>query len=160
MRLKWVDLENAAGKILAHNVVNAAGQKVIPTVKWVDAETLARLQSLGCTRVWVAELAPDDMPEDEAARRLADAVGGQGVQCSTLVVGRANLQATRDGLLKIDVETLRRLNAVPGLAIATRPTCSVVRKGQTVATLKVVPYAMPRADVERAACWPCNRFSG
>ncbi|RME47157.1 MAG: molybdopterin-binding protein, partial [Chloroflexi bacterium] len=150
MWLKVVELEQAAGKLLAHNVVDGAGRKVLRKGTLITADELARLRELGHAEVWVAELAPDDVPEDVAARRLAQAVSGPGVEISSQSTGRVNLRATEAGVLKVDTDALRRMNQIPGVAIATRSSNTVASRGQIVATVKVVPYALPRSDVERA----------
>ncbi|MFQ5854563.1 MAG: molybdopterin-binding protein [Anaerolineae bacterium] len=150
MELKVVDLEHAAGKRLAHNMVDDTGRKVLPKGTPIGTGELARLRELGHAQVWVAELAPDDVPEDEAACRLSHPMSGPGIEISTLSTGRANLRATTSGILKVNTEMLRRINGIPGLAIATLSDHTVVAKGQVVATIKVVPYALPRADVEMA----------
>lgn len=150
MKLKVVDLEQTVGKLLAHNVVDDAGRKVLRKGTLVGTEELSRLRELGHAEVWVTELAPDDVPEDEVARRLTEALGGAGTAISSLSKGRANLQVTVSGILKVDVDALRRINQIPGLAIATHAANTVVAEGQVVATIKVVPYAIPRSDVEAA----------
>ena len=150
MELKVVGLEETAGKLLAHNVVDDAGHKVLRKGTRVGVEELALLRELGYARVWVAELSPDDVLEDEVARRLATAMSGPGVEISSLSTGRANVRAVNSGIFKVDVDTLRLINRVAGLAIATRSNNNVVTHGQIVATVKVVPYAMPRLDVEVA----------
>lgn len=150
MRLEIVLPEQAAGKLLAHNVVDYGGRKVLRKGTRIGAGEVERLRELGYAEVWVAELAPDDIPEDEVARRLADAVCGAGVEVSSLSVGRANLQATHSGVLKVGLDALREINGISGLAIATLQANRTVDAGQIVATLKVVPYAIPAADLERA----------
>lgn len=145
-----MNLEESAGKLLAHNVVDDAGRKVLRKATPIGPEELARLRELGRTRVWVAELSPDDVLEDEVARRLATAMSGPGVQISSLSAGRANLRAVNRGILKVDVDALRRVNRVAGLAVATRPNNTATAQGQSVATVKVVPYALPRSEVQTA----------
>ena len=61
--------------------------------------------------------------------------------------GRINLMATVLGLVRIDEGQLRRLNAGEGLTVASLGLHAVVRPGQTVATVKVIPYAVPESVV-------------
>lgn len=150
MELKVVDLEQAADHLLAHNVVDDSSRKVLRKGTPIGAEELAKLRELGRTQVWVVQLAPDDIPEDDAARRLAQVMVGPDIELSSLSTGRANLRAMKGGILGVNVSVLRRINAIPGLAVATRADHIAVSEGEIVATLKVVPYAMPRADVEKA----------
>ncbi len=150
MELKVVDLEHAAGKLLAHNVVDEAGRKVLRKGTVIDAPAREWLRELNAEQVWVAELAEDDVPEDDVARRLAEVLGGYGTEISSLSTGRANLQATQNGVLKTDVDALHRVNRVAGIAVATHQANTTVAQGDIVATVKVVPYAIPRSDMEDA----------
>lgn len=150
MRLQYFKLADARGKFLCHNVVDARGRKVLHKGTRLGPEEIATLRELGYTEVWAAELEPDDVHEDEVARRVTEALAGEGTALSALATGRANLKACTTGVLHIDVEALQRLNRIPGLAIATKPRHTLVRIGEIVATIKVVPYAMPRARVEEA----------
>lgn len=151
MRLRNFKLEDAQGKLLCHNVVDARGRKVLRKGTRLGPTEVAKLRELGYTEVWAAELEPDDVHEDEVARRMAEALAGEGTELATAVVtGRANLKARTTGILYIDVEALQRLNRIPGLVIATKPRHTLVRTGEIVATIKIVPYAMPRTRVEEA----------
>jgi molybdopterin biosynthesis enzyme len=64
--------------------------------------------------------------------------------------GRANLLATALGLLRVDPERLLKLNEHDGVTVATLRSHSPVRPGQVVATVKVVPFALPAATVAAA----------
>ena len=150
MRLRTFDLDEAIGKLLCHNIVDEQGRKVLRKGTRLGPAEIARLRELGHETVWAAELEPDDVHEDEVARQVTTALAGDGTEISALSTGRANLKATAMGVLQVNVDALRRLNRIPGLAIATKPNHSLVRAGEIIATIKVVPYAMPRARVEQA----------
>jgi molybdenum cofactor cytidylyltransferase len=56
-------------------------------------------------------------------------------------------------VLRVDADRLTRINECEGVAFATLPSYQIVEPGQTVATVKVIPYALPAAaldQVERA----------
>ena len=53
------------------------------------------------------------------------------------------------GIFRFAAERLRALNAGEGVTIASLEGHSVVRPGQTVATVKVIPYAVPEEEVAR-----------
>jgi hypothetical protein len=67
--------------------------------------------------------------------------------------GRVNLRTGVDGLLEVDAERLLEVNTLPGFAIATRRQHTVLGPNQdtdNVATLKIVPYAVARRDLDHA----------
>lgn len=150
MRLENVPLEEAVGHILCHNLADAQGRKAFAKGRVVRAEDLPRLAALGVRGLRVAMLAPDDVHEDEAARRLAEAVAGPGLAAGAPYAGRVNLCAAYDGPLVVAVEALQAINMIDGLTVATRPTHSLAQAGQALATIKIIPFAVPGADLARA----------
>jgi molybdenum cofactor cytidylyltransferase len=143
-----VPLTEAVGKILGHNVTGADGRPLLRKGRPLCPEDVDALRALGRSSVYVAEPGPSDVGEDEAARRLAAAAMGPGLRLVGPHAGRANLLATGLGLFRVDSERLLRLNGHDGVTVATRSTHAVVRPGQVVATVKVIPYALPAMTVE------------
>jgi carbon monoxide dehydrogenase subunit G len=147
-------LDEAEGKILGHNVAGPDGQLLLRKGRPLGAPDVARLRGLGRSVVYAAELGTDDVGEDPAALRIAQAALGAGLRIAGPSAGRANLVATWLGVVRVDAGRLARLNQAEGLTVATLPAHAAVREGQVVATIKVVPFAVPEADVraaERAA---------
>jgi molybdopterin biosynthesis enzyme len=150
MRLQTVPLDQALGHIVRHNVADAAGRKAIAKGRRLDAADVARLAALGYDRVRVAILDPDDVAEDDAAEQLAAAVTGAGLRRTAAVHSRVNLVAAEAGVLRIAVAALGAINAIDGLTIATRRDASTAQPGDRVATIKVIPFAVPAATVQAA----------
>jgi len=150
MRFGPLPLEEAQGRILAHNVSDPEGRRVLRKGRRLDAPAVQTLRDLGYTRIYVAVLEPRDVSEDEAAGRVAGVLTGEGVEPAAPHTGRVNLHAQSLGVLRIDVEALGRLNQIEGFTVATLPTHSTVHPGERVATVKVIPYAVPWEAVSRA----------
>ncbi len=147
MKFGPVPLKQAAGKILGHNIAGANGRRILRKGKPLTAEDINRLRELGRTSVYVAEIEAGDVDENMATYKLAKAVMGSGLRISGPSNGRANLFATHPGLLRVDVERLAQMNGRPGITLATLIGDSAVRQGKMVATVKILPYAVPEADV-------------
>jgi molybdenum cofactor cytidylyltransferase len=64
--------------------------------------------------------------------------------------GRANLLATGLGLLRVDPARLHELNRHEGVTVATLRNHSSVRAAQLVATIKVIPFALPALGLTTA----------
>ncbi len=102
--------------------------------------------------VVVARIGPDDVAEDEAAATLAAAFAGSGVVVAPAAHGRANLIAAADGLLRLDPGAIDAVNAVDeGLTLGTLAPMTRVAAGEVVATVKLIPFAVPRAALAAAA---------
>ena len=153
MRFEERAISDAAGAILLHNVADADGKRVLRKGILLSGEDLAALAGAGIETVEVAVLEQDDVHEDEAARALAAAMQTDELELAPSAGGRVNLRATVDGLLEIDAERLLAFNMLRGIALATRRQHTVVGPNQAtdnVATMKIVPYAIRRDDLDRA----------
>lgn len=149
MRFGSVALAEAEGAILAHSIRHTGGtikKGVVLAREQVDA-----LAAAGIDEVVVARLEPGDVHEDEAAERLAQAVAGAAIRVDKPFTGRANLYCEAAGILTVDKDLIDRLNRIhSSLTIATLPEFAVVEAGRMVATVKVIPFAAPRAALDEA----------
>ncbi|MFZ0548101.1 MAG: molybdopterin-binding protein [Candidatus Promineifilaceae bacterium] len=150
MKFGPIPIDQAEGKILGHNITGPDGRRVFRKGKPLGIKDVERLRQLGRSTVYVAELEPDDVDEDTAAGRLAAAVMGSGLRISGPSNGRANLFATYPGVLRVDASRLTQMNSWPGITLATLVGHSAVRQGKMVATVKILPYAVPEAYVRQS----------
>jgi molybdenum cofactor cytidylyltransferase len=155
MQLCTLALADTIGHIVCHNLADRMGRKAYPKGHVVRPADLPGLASLGLSEIRVAVLDPDDVHEDNAAQRLAAALAGPNVVPTTAHTGRVNLRSTCAGPLHIDADALLAINELDGLTVATLPNHTLVRAEQTLATIKVIPFAVPEARLamaeERAA---------
>ncbi len=148
MKFGPVPLGEAAGCYLAHSL--KIGEGVFKKGRRLVADDIAALQAAGLAQVVVARLDDGDVQEDEAARRLAEALAGVQAVCGVATTGRANLLAGSAGLVCIDAARIHAINAVhESLTVATLLPFEPVAEGQMLATIKVIPYAVPRAALEQ-----------
>ncbi len=64
--------------------------------------------------------------------------------------GRVNLHAPAAGVFTVDKQLIDAINAVdPAVTIATVAQYAAVEKGQMVATVKIIPFAVPARVVDR-----------
>jgi molybdenum cofactor cytidylyltransferase len=150
--MKWMTVapEQALGKILSHNIADAQGRKALHKGAWIGDSDLDLLRQLGLKEVTVASLEPGDVHEDAAARRLASACAGSGVTANDANGGRVNLLANEAGLVKIRLDVLQQVNRIDGLTVATLRHDTLAAAQTMVATIKVIPFAVPEADLARA----------
>lgn len=149
MKLCTLPLDAAVGHIVCHNIADSQGRKAYPKGHVVREADLEGMATLGLGELRVAVLDADDVHENEAARRLTAAIAGPGVSASAPHSGRVNLRADQAGPLVVDVTALSAINDLDGLTVATLPSHRLVRPGQNLATIKVIPFAVPEA---RLAC--------
>ncbi len=152
--MKRIPVEEAIGMVLSHDVTAIVpGRFKGPAFKRghvIQAEDVDRLRDLGKAHIAALDLGPGWVHEDDAARRLARAAAGGGIRLSTPSEGRVNLVASRDGLLKIDVDRLNAINAIADIMMATRHTDRMVQEGQVVAGTRVIPLTIEDTVLQTA----------
>ncbi|HEX4505551.1 MAG TPA: molybdopterin-binding protein [Alphaproteobacteria bacterium] len=147
MRFGKVSRPAAAGGILAHSL--RRGRAVLRKGQVLGPAELAALAEAGVEAVTVALLDPGDVEENAAAHRVAASLGGAGVAEGGPATGRVNLFATHAGLLSFDPAAVDRLNAVSeDVTFATFPLLAPVQSGQMVATVKIIPFAVPETVLD------------
>jgi molybdenum cofactor cytidylyltransferase len=150
MRFGDIPIDEAEGAILAHSL--RAGARMLKKGRALTAEDVDALRDAGYGAIVGARLDPDDIGEDEAANLLAPVVAGENIRLGNAFTGRANLFAEAPGVLVFDQERLDRFNLVDeAVTVSTVPRWSVVEPKQMVATVKIIPFAAPRAVVETCA---------
>ena len=150
MRFGPVPLEQALGKILGHNITGEDGRRLLRKGIPLTAENIEQLRGLGRDMVYVAELESNDVGENAAALRIASCIVGDNIDLSGSATGRVNFRAKSLGLLRVDVDRLSQLNYCDGVSLATLPTQSIVTPKKMVATIKIIPYALPKMTVTQA----------
>lgn len=149
MRFGPLPLDEAEGAILAHSLRLPGTSLAKGHV--LGAADIAALRAAGLSRVVAAKLDPEDVGEDAAAERIAAAVAGPGVTLSKASTGRVNLMAAEAGVLALDVRRLNRLNRIDeAITIATLAPFAAVAPRQMVATIKIIPFAVPEPLVAQA----------
>ena len=145
-----VSLEEAAGKLLAHNVAGSDGRRLLRKGQALGPDEIAALREMGRQSVYVAVLGVGDVDEEEAALRVAHAAAGGALRTIAAGAGRVNLVAEARGVFRIDTEALDRVNRLRGITVATLRQRTFVREGQIAVTVKIVPFAIPASHVETA----------
>ncbi len=153
MEFDTVAIADALGAILAHGV--RLGEKRLRKGRVLSQADVADISGAGIATVSVVRLQGGDIPEDEAAARIAAPSGGSAVYAGAAFTGRVNLYAQTDGLAVIHAPTVDALNAIDeSITLATVASHTRVAKGQMLATVKIIPFAAPRSAVEDAEVLP------
>jgi molybdenum cofactor cytidylyltransferase len=106
------------------------------------------LVDAGVSKIFAVQLEANDIPEDDAAQAVAGKVAGAGVSAQQPFTGRANIYAQQRGLVVVDNLRVNAINGVhESITLATLPNYSVVEKGQMVATIKIIPFAVERDNL-------------
>lgn len=149
MKFGTIPIDDAEGAILAHSLQTRAG--IIKKGRPLSAPDVAKLREANYATIVAARLDASDVGEDAAAAEVARAIAGTGVRVAEPFTGRCNLYAEGAGLASLDVAELMAINRIDeSLTIATVPPFDRVEAGQMIATVKVIPFAVPRQIITRA----------
>ncbi|RST86320.1 4-diphosphocytidyl-2C-methyl-D-erythritol kinase [Aquibium carbonis] len=150
MRFGPIPVAQAPGAILAH--ATSAGGRKLKKGHVLTADDIAALEADGVGTIVVASLDPDDLDEDEAARRIAAALVTRNIEVKAPATGRVNLHAKTAGVFTVDRSLIDAINAVdPSITVATVAEFAAVNAGQMVATVKIIPFAVAAGLVEEVA---------
>ncbi|WFU10681.1 molybdopterin-binding/glycosyltransferase family 2 protein [Rhizobium sp. CB3090] len=131
----------AEGAVLAHSIRLPDGSLAKGHV--LDRADLDRLAAANIVHVTAAKIEPDDLMENEAATRLARAIAPDHLTFSEAATGRVNVHSAVDGLFVANRAAVDRLNSVdPAITLACLADHVPVRRGDMVATFKIIPLAV------------------
>src|SRR5438034_10735312 len=152
MKFGEVPVGEAEGAILAHSL--RLGATALKKGRVLSPADVAAIAAAGMTKIVAARLDPGDIREDAAAGRIAAAAAGPNIATAAAFTGRANLFAEARGLLVFDRDRLDHLNLVDeSVTLGPLPPCAVVEPRQMVATVKIIPFAVPEEAVAKAAAF-------
>lgn len=109
----------------------------------LSAADIKLLREAGVAAVSGARLEPDDLDEDQAAAALAKMLSSEHLAPRIAHAGRCNLHAQESGIFVVDGDVIDRINHVDeAITLGTLAPFTPVRKGQVVATIKIIPFAV------------------
>ena len=131
------------GRVLVHDLGPELRKGTV-----LGPEHLERVRAAG--EVHLVEMEPADVHEDEAARRLAEALSTPELQPTRPVQSQARLLARRRGLVRVRAEVVDAINSLGSISVFTLMDGQAVGEGEEVAGCKVTPVAVPGALIEEA----------
>ncbi|RWM76250.1 MAG: 4-diphosphocytidyl-2C-methyl-D-erythritol kinase [Mesorhizobium sp.] len=150
MKFGSIPIDAAEGAVLAH--ATAAGERRFRKAHKLSADDVSLLKAAGISEVVAAVLASDDLSEDAAAEKIAESMIHRNIEAKGAATGRVNLHAQAAGIFTVDAAMIDAINAVdPTITIATLARHAPVEKGQMVATVKIIPFAVSSMLVDSVA---------
>ena len=149
MEFGEIPTDTAEGAILAHS--HRLESRVLKKGRVLSRDDVRDLLGAGHKSVVCARLGENDMAEDDAANLLAEAVSGSNLTRSEAFTGRVNLYAKEAGVVVYEPDRLDGFNLVDeAVTLGVVPAYQAVAAGQMVATLKIIPFGVPRSVVQIA----------
>ncbi len=146
MVMRKVPVEEAVGMVLGHELTKIVpGEYKGPAFRKghiIQPEDIAHLKSIGKDHIYLFELGNNEIHENQAAKRLAEAAAGLGLTIDAPSEGRANLKAAVNGILEVNSAAVTAINMTDNVALATLHNGTVVEAGTTVAGAKIIPLVI------------------
>lgn len=152
---KIIPVTEAVGMVLPHDITEIVKDefkgRAFKKGHVIRAEDVEHLRRLGKEHIYVLQLGPDEIHENEAALLMAKALAGSGVEYSEEIVeGKVSLQASIDGLLKVNRQGLYQFNLLGEVMCATLQDNTPVKQGEQVAASRLIPLVGERRLVAEA----------
>ena len=150
-----IPVDKAVGKVLAHDIteIRPGNFKGAAFKKGhiLGEQDIPHLRRLGKEHLFVLDLGPGELHEDEAALRLVKAFAGSGIHYDdSPSEGKISLRSAHKGLLKVNVQALMEINLVPGISCASRHNNGIVEKDEIVAATRAIPLIIEERFVQTA----------
>jgi molybdenum cofactor synthesis domain-containing protein len=150
---KKIRVEEAVGKRLAHDLTQIIPGKFKGAAfrkgHIVKKEDLPRLLDMGKKQVFVLELSPGELHENEAAIRMARVMAGKGIGRRGPREGKIDFLSKGFGLLKVNFPVVERINALGALILSTRHNFSTVHPDEVVAGTRIIPLTIRESKVRK-----------
>ena len=152
--MKRIRTEDAVGHVLCHDMTQIIpGQFKGPRFRKghvVRPEDIPVLLSMGKEQLYVWEMTPGMLHENDAAERLCALAINENMDRSEPKEGKIELTAAIDGLFLVDSARLIAVNSQEEVMIATRHGNTPIHKGDKLAGMRVIPLVIAEEKLQKA----------
>ena len=155
--MKKINVRNAEGYELCHDITQILpgefkGAKFLRghIIRKEDIEVLI---SLGKENIFVMEEEDKEknlIHENDAAMFIVEKLNldKKFFEISSIREGKINITAKEDGILKIDINTLNKINKIGEIILVTKYNNSYIKKGENVAATRVIPLLIEKSQLD------------
>ena len=155
--MKKINVRNAEGYELCHDITQILpgefkGAKFLRghIIRKEDIEVLI---SLGKENIFVMEEEDKEknlIHENDAAMFIVEKLNldKEFFEISSIREGKINITAKEDGILKIDINTLNKINKIGEIILVTKYNNSYIKKGENVAATRVIPLLIEKFQLD------------
>ena len=155
--MKKINVRNAEGYELCHDITQilpgeVKGAKFLRghIIRKEDIEVLI---SLGKENIFVMEEEDKEknlIHENDAAMFIVEKLNldKEFFEISSIREGKINITAKEDGILKIDINTLNKINKIGEIILVTKYNNSYIKKGENVAATRVIPLLIEKKQLD------------
>jgi hypothetical protein len=151
--MKKIKIEDAVGMVLGHDVTQIIpGQFKGPRFRRghrIRKEDIPEFLKIGKEYVYVMDLKPGILHEDDAALRLGKAFSGKNLKITGPSEGKVTFYSKIKGLLKINLPLLHRINLSGNIILSTLHRYTPCSQGMAVGATRIISLTAPEKQIER-----------
>lgn len=145
--------QEAVGQILCHDITQiirgVTKDAIFRKGHVITQEDIPVLLSIGKDHIYIWENNENMLHENDAAQILCEICQNQHMRPSDVKEGKIELIATCDGLLKVDREKLKAINALGEMMIASRHGNFPVHTGDKIAGTRIIPLVIEKEKMQQ-----------
>ena len=155
--MKKIKIEDAVGMVLGHDVTQIIpGRFKGPRFKrghLIREEDIPEFLNIGKEHVFVMELKPGIIHEDDAALRLGKAFSGKNIKITGPSEGKVTFHSRITGLLKINLPLLHRINLSGNIILSTLHRYTSCTPGMAIGATRIISLTAPEKQIEKVENW-------
>jgi len=154
-------IEDAIGMVLGHDVTQIIpGEYKGPRFKRghkIRKEDIPEFLKIGKEHVFVMELKPGIIHEDDAALRLGKAFSGKNIKITGPSEGKVTFYSKIKGVLQINLSLLHRINLSGNIILSTLHRYIPCTPGMAVGATRIISLTAPERQIEKVENW-CEKY--
>jgi len=159
--MRKIKIEDAVGMVLGHDVTQIIpGKYKGPRFRRghrIKKEDIPEFLKIGKEHVYVMEIKPGIIHEDEAAIRLGKAFSGRNIKIAGPSEGKVTFHSKIKGLLKINLPLLHRINLSKNIILSTLHRYTPCTTGMAVGATRIISLTAPEREIEKVENW-CEKY--
>lgn len=153
MKLKKIKVEDAVGKVLAHDITEIIPNKkkdvAFKRGKVIEKEDIDRLLDLGKGHIYVFKKEIKGVHEEEAAIRIAESIKDENMELTPPKEGKVSIKSKVDGLFYVNLRHLIEINRIKDVLLSVVPNRHPVKKGDIVAATRIIPLYIKERELKK-----------
>ena len=159
--MKKIRIEDAVGMVLGHDVTQIIpGQYKGPRFKRghkIKKEDIPEFLKIGKEHIYVMDLKPGNIHEDDAALRLGRAFAGRNINISGPSEGKVTFHSKIKGVLKINLSLLHRINLSKNIILSTIHRYTPCSPEMAVGATRIISLIAQEREIEKVENW-CEKY--
>jgi hypothetical protein len=155
--MKKIKIEDAIGMVLGHDVTQIIpGKYKGPRFKKgyrICKEDIPEFLKIGKEHVFIMDIGPGIIHEDDAALRLGKAFSGKNTKITGPSEGKVTFHSKINGLLKINLPLLHRINLSGNIILSTLHRYTPCSPGMAVGATRIISLIAPEREIEKVENW-------